>query len=167
MARTNLTVREGYRHSGLRQQPLVLFAVVLILSGAMLARLTWLQVFNGKHYRQLADENRIRLVPRSPIRGRLLDREGRVLASSKLTYSLYLEPRLVDASAWPPLRDRLASLLSLSPSQLDRRRSRGIDRDGYRITLAMDLKPDQVLRFKEQAQALKGCLLYTSPSPRD
>ena len=156
MARTNLTVREGYRHSGLRQQPLVLFAVVLILSGAMLARLTWLQVFNGKHYRQLADENRIRLVPRSPIRGRLLDREGRVLASSKLTYSLYLEPRLVDAAAWPPLRDRLASLLSLSPSQLDRRRSRGIDRDGYRITLAMDLKPEQVLRFKEQAQALKG-----------
>ena len=94
MARTNLTVREGYRHSGLRQQPLVLFAVVLILSGAMLARLTWLQVFNGKHYRQLADENRIRLVPRSPIRGRLLDREGRVLASSKLTYSLYPSPGL-------------------------------------------------------------------------
>ena len=47
-------------------------------------------------YRQLADENRIRLVPRSPTRGRLLDRKGRVLASSKLTYSLYVEPRLVD-----------------------------------------------------------------------
>jgi len=144
------------RHTGLRQQPLVLLLLVLLFCGAMVARLVWMQLLEGPRYRELADENRIRLVPRSPIRGRLLDRKGRVLASSRLTYSLYLEPRLVSDAAWPDLRDRLARLLKLDPDLLDQRRQNGLDRDGYRTTLALDLKPEQVLRFREQALGLRG-----------
>ena len=144
------------RQTGLRQQPLLLLLLVLMFCGAMVARLVWMQLLEGPRFRELADENRIRLVPRSPIRGRLLDRKGRVLASSKLTYSLYLEPRLVSDSEWPALRDRLASLLKLNPATLDQRRQRGVDRDGYRTTLVLDLKPEQVLRFREQAAGLRG-----------
>jgi len=148
--------RATQRQTGLRQQPLVLLLLVILFCGAMVARLVWMQLLEHNRFRALADENRIRLVPRSPIRGRLLDRKGRVLASSKLTYTLYLEPRLVSDQDWPALRDRLASLLNLKPEQLDARRGRGLDRDGYRTTLALDLKPEQVLRFREQAPSLPG-----------
>ena len=144
------------RQTGLRQQPLVLLVLVLMFCSAMVSRLVWMQLLEGSRFRELADENRIRLVPRSPIRGRLLDRKGRVLATSKLTYSLYLEPRLVSDDDWPDLRDRLARLLSLKPDLLDQRRQKGLDRDGYRTTLALDLKPEQVLRFREQALGLRG-----------
>ena len=156
MTRSASSQRDAQRQSGLRQQPLILFGLVLLFCGAMVARLVWLQVLEGPRYRQLADENRIRLVPRSPTRGRLLDRKGRVLASSKLTYSLYVEPRLVDDATWPQLRDRLASLLDLDPLILDRRRQSGPDRDGYRINLASELSSEQVLRFREQSLGLKG-----------
>ena len=156
MTRSASPQRDAQRQSGLRQQPLVLFGLVLLFCSAMVARLVWLQVLEGPRYRQLADENRIRLVPRSPTRGRLLDRKGRVLASSKLTYSLYVEPRLVDDASWPTLRDRLASLLDLDPSTLDRRRQSGPDRNGYRINLASELSSEQVLRFREQSLGLKG-----------
>ena len=145
-----------HRQTGLRQQPLVLLTVVLVFCSAMVGRLVWMQLLEGSRFKELADENRIRLVPRSPIRGRLLDRKGRVLATSKLTYSLYLEPRLVSDADWPGLRNRLASLLNLDPLLLDERRDRGTDRDGYRTTLMLDLKPEQVLRFREQALALPG-----------
>ncbi|MGB0528590.1 MAG: penicillin-binding protein 2 [Synechococcus sp.] len=144
------------RQTGLRQQPLVLLVLVLLFCSAMVSRLVWMQLLEGSRFRELADENRIRFVPRSPIRGRLLDRKGRVLATSKLTYSLYLEPRLVSDDDWPDLRDRLARLLSLKPDLLDQRRQKGLDRDGYRTTLALDLKPEQVLRFREQALGLRG-----------
>ena len=144
------------RQTGLRQQPLVLLVVVLLFCGAMVSRLVWMQLLEGSRYRELADENRIRLVPRSPIRGRLLDRKGRVLATSRLSYSLYLEPRLVGDEDWPALRDRLARLLKLDPAKLDQERQRGPDRDGFRTTLALDLRPEQVLRFREQALGLKG-----------
>ena len=144
------------RQTGLRQQPLVLLLVVLLFCGAMVSRLVWMQLLEGARYRELADENRIRLVPRSPIRGRLLDRKGRVLATSRLSYSLYLEPRLVGDEDWPDLRDRLARLLNLDPVKLDQERQRGPGRDGFRTTLALDLRPEQVLRFREQALGLKG-----------
>ena len=144
------------RQTGLRQQPLVLLMVVLVFCSAMVSRLVWMQLLEGPRFKELADENRIRLVPRSPIRGRLLDRKGRVLATSKLTYSLYLEPRLVSDTDWPELRNRLASLLNLDPLLLDQRRDRGTDRDGYRTTLMLDLKPEQVLRFREQSLGLRG-----------
>ncbi|MDC0277792.1 penicillin-binding protein 2 [bacterium] len=156
MTRSASSQRDAQRQSGLRQQPLILFGLVLLFCSAMVARLVWLQVLEGPRYRQLADENRIRLVPRSPTRGRLLDRKGRVLASSKLTYSLYVEPRLVDDAAWPELRDRLARLLDLNPLTLDRRRQSGPDRNGYRINLASELSSEQVLRFREQSLGLQG-----------
>ena len=151
-----MTPSAQQRQTGLRQQPLVLLVLVLLFCSAMVSRLVWMQLLEGSRFRELADENRIRLVPRSPIRGRLLDRKGRVLATSKLTYSLYLEPRLVSDDDWPDLRDRLARLLSLKPDLLDQRRKKGLDRDGYRTTLALDLKPEQVLRFREQALGLRG-----------
>ena len=85
------------RQTGLRQQPLVLLMLVLLFCSAMVSRLVWMQLLEGARFRELADENRIRLVPRSPIRGRLLDRKGRVLATSKLCL-LYTSPSPRDLS---------------------------------------------------------------------
>ncbi|MFL0773068.1 MAG: penicillin-binding protein 2, partial [Prochlorococcus sp.] len=153
----------NHRHSGLGQQPKVLLALVLLFCGSMVARLTWLQLLQGERYRELADENRIRVVPRSPIRGRLLDRKGRELASSKLSYNLYLYPRLVNDANWPALRDSLSQLLNLDKEDLDQRRlkslrelRKGVSKDRYRITLATDLKSEQVLRFRELASSFEG-----------
>jgi penicillin-binding protein 2 len=137
-------------------QAAVLLLLVLAFSGAMLARLGWLQLLHGQDYRAMADENRIRLIPRDPVRGRLLDRHGRVLATSRLTYGLSIQPRLVDDKQWPRLRDRLAALLGISARQLDEQRRRGANDDGYRILLARPLTPVQVLRLREQAPALGG-----------
>ena len=144
------------RQSGLRRQPAVLLMLMLLLSGTITLRLSWLQVLEGARHRQLADENRIRFVPRSSIRGRLTDRRGRVLASNRLIYSLYIEPRLVNDSYWLELRDRLATLLALEPAELDQRRERGVGLAGYRTILATDLKSEQVLQFHEQSSELQG-----------
>ncbi|MFQ6539477.1 MULTISPECIES: penicillin-binding protein 2 [Aphanothece] len=144
------------RHSGMGQQPVLLLLVVVLFSGAMVARLAWLQLIHGAENRERADENRIRLMPRNPIRGRLLDRHGQVLATSRLTYNLYIQPREVSEARWPELRDRLASLLGLAVADLNERRRSGTNAEGFRIELAQSLGPEQVLRFREQASGLRG-----------
>jgi penicillin-binding protein 2 len=138
------------------RQPALLLAVVLVFCGAMVARLAWLQLLHGAENRARADENRIRLMPRNPIRGRLLDRHGQVLATSRLTYNLYIQPREVSDAQWPGLRDRLAAVVGVPASQLDLRRRSGANAEGFRIALASGLKPEQVLRFREQAARLAG-----------
>jgi len=146
----------GHRHSGMQQQPAVLLTLVVLLASAMVLRLGWLQLVQGQENRARADENRIRLVPRHPMRGRILDRNGQVLVSSRLIYNLYVQPRQVPADQWPALRDRLATVIGMAPVELDERRRNGANQEGYRIELAYNLKPEQVLRFREQAGNLRG-----------
>ncbi|MFM8525110.1 MAG: penicillin-binding protein 2 [Cyanobacteriota bacterium] len=140
----------------MRQQPVQLMAFVLIVSAAMVARLVWLQIIHGTENRARADENRIRLIPRNPVRGRILDRHGEVLATNRLTYWLYLQSSEVSDGQWPSLRDRLASLLGLSPVVLDQKRQSKAAEAGYRIALAGPLSSIQVLRFREQAAEFPG-----------
>lgn len=144
------------RHCGISRQPAWLLSVVLLFSGAMVGRLAWLQLVHGAENRARADENRIRLMPRNPIRGRLLDRHGQVLASSRLTYNLYIQPREVSDARWPSLRDRLTAVLGVGSGELDARRRSGANAEGFRIELARGLSPEQVLRFREQAAGLSG-----------
>ena len=144
------------RHTGMGRQPALLLAVVLLFCGAMVARLAWLQLLHGSENRARADENRIRLMPRNPIRGRLLDRHGQVLATSRLTYNLYIQPREVSDPQWPALRDRLVAVMGVPGAQLEAKRRSGANAEGFRIALASGLKPEQVLRFREQASGLPG-----------
>ena len=146
----------AHRHSGMQQQPAFLLALVILFAAAMGARLVWLQLVQGTENRARADENRIRLVPRQPMRGRILDRNGRVLVSSRLTYNLYIQPRLVSPAQWPQLRDRLAEITGIPANRLDQKRREGQNSEGYRIELASNLRPEQVLRFREQAGRLSG-----------
>jgi len=69
--------------------------VVLAAFGVLLARFVWLQVLQHDAYRAKADENRISVVPLSPSRGLILDRNGEVLARNYLAYTLEIFPAQV------------------------------------------------------------------------
>ena len=146
----------SHRHSGMGKQPALLLAVVVALGGAMVARLAWLQLVQGAENKARADDNRIRLMPRNPIRGRILDRHGAVLATSRLTYNLYLQPQQISDRQWPALRDRLAQVVRIPASTLDQKHRSGANPEGFRIELASGLTGAQVVRFREQADGLKG-----------
>ena len=62
----------------------------------------------------------------------------------------------MSAAQWPALRQQLSTVMGISAAELERRRQRGGNQEGYRIELASNLQPRQVLRFREQARNLKG-----------
>ena len=61
----------------------LIWMVVFLAFGLLFIRLVSLQIISGNRYRVLADENRIRKVILPAPRGRILDRNGRVLAENK------------------------------------------------------------------------------------
>jgi penicillin-binding protein 2 len=151
-----LVVPSPVRRTGQAHQSAWLMGLMILFGGAIVARLVWLQLLHGAQFRVMADENRIRLIPRHPVRGRMLDRHGRVLATNRFTYTLTLQPRLVQEGQWPRLRDRLARLLALPRDSLQSRYVAGLRQDGFQIELAGPLTTAQVLRFREQAGLLDG-----------
>ena len=84
----------------LKRQPLVLFIFSSISFLLIFLRLIFLQVINYESFRKMSDENRIRLIASQPIRGRILDKNGYVLADSRVKYSLIIKPQSVNKITW-------------------------------------------------------------------
>lgn len=80
---------EGARFSARRPGRLWLFAL-LALSLASALSLRWhnLQVSRFAHYAEVADSNRVRVLPVEPPRGEILDRSGERLAINETVHSL-------------------------------------------------------------------------------
>lgn len=115
-----------------RYKWLALFALVtfLILAG----RLFQLQIVSGEEYAQIAHENVIRRVALATTRGVIRDGEGRILASSRPAYNVYMVPGRVMPSARPQKRRvaylepdpfyKIAEMLRLTPEERDRIKER-------------------------------------------
>jgi penicillin-binding protein 2 len=68
----------------------------LLLVGALLSRLGWLQIVEYAHFSGLSKENRVRLMALPPNRGLIYDRNGVILAENRPTYHLELIPEQVE-----------------------------------------------------------------------
>jgi penicillin-binding protein 2 len=68
----------------------LLAAGKLALLGVLGSRMYYLQVVEADKYRMMADDNRINLRLLSPPRGRILDRDGVVLADNQLNYRVVM-----------------------------------------------------------------------------
>jgi penicillin-binding protein 2 len=81
---------EDARRSVFTRRALVLGGVQLAAFGFLGARLHQLQVREGERYATLAEENRVSARLLAPPRGRVLDREGRVVAGNRLNWRALL-----------------------------------------------------------------------------
>ncbi len=75
--------------------------VIIGLVGLLLFGFWKLQIIESEHYSQLAERNRIRAIPLIAPRGRMLDREGRVLVDNYPSFSVLLlrdDPQALERS---------------------------------------------------------------------
>ena len=74
----------------------------------------------------MSDENRIRLISTQPIRGRILDKNGLILADSRLKYSLIIKPQYVSETAWQKYKSKISKLYNISSDSLQKKYSDGL-----------------------------------------
>ena len=115
-----------------------ILAMMLVLIGGL-----WrLQVLGGDNWRVLAEQNRIRKVPVLAARGKLLDREGRLIVDNYPSVSCFLvreQNRNIDADL--PL---IAKGLNLDLEQLKATLHRFRAAPGYQpIPIKQDISPDE------------------------
>ncbi|MGF1570046.1 MAG: penicillin-binding protein 2 [Nodosilinea sp.] len=137
----------------------LLMLVSAVLLGAFGLRLFQLQVVEGDRNRQLADSNRIRLVPKRPARGTILDRNGKILAGSRLSHTVSIWPIALPRSEWPKVVERLSTVLKIPPAEIQKR----LEQAGYEsiesITIARGISPAQATALAEYSNELPGVRL--------
>ncbi|MGH8711922.1 MAG: penicillin-binding transpeptidase domain-containing protein, partial [Burkholderiales bacterium] len=91
---------------------------VLLLFFLLFLRFFYLQVLQHEHYRTLAENNRISIIPIVPNRGLILDRNGALLAHNYSAYTLEITPSKVDNLE--ALINQLANVVEITPKDLRR-----------------------------------------------
>ena len=134
---------------------LALAGLVLFCFALLGWRWTVLQVLRRDIYVAQAENNRTAIVPVSPSRGSIVDRNGVVLASNYSAYTLELTPdKTEDVQA---TIDALAKIIPISAS--DRKRFHRLRQDsrGYEpIPLRNYLTDEEIARFAARRYAFPG-----------
>jgi penicillin-binding protein 2 len=130
-------------------------AFVIIGFSLLGARLVWLQVVMHEDLQTQAENNRIAVLPVVPDRGRILDRNGVVLATNYSAYTLEITPSKV-----PDLESTVDALAQIVDVQLrDRRRFRQLmaeSKSFESVPLRTKLTDEEVARFMAQRFRFPG-----------
>ena len=70
----------------LRRRARLLYLVLILVFGALLTRLFFLQVVDGERYTFLSENNRVRIKRIPGTRGMVLDRQGQLLVDSRPSF---------------------------------------------------------------------------------
>jgi penicillin-binding protein 2 len=148
-----------------RRRLLTLGALVLVVMLGLAARLFYLQIVRGPAYADLAQRNLIRPDPLPAPRGRIFDRQGRLLADNLVTYKLSLEvahPAYADPAMLRHATAEVAALLGLDAEALAQRAERS-RRYFAPITLGQDPDPQVLASLIERTDPIPGLRIECVP----
>jgi penicillin-binding protein 2 len=157
--------------------------VALLALCIVIGRLIQLQVVEGGDYRRTAQENVVRKIQLPTTRGVIRDAYGRILASSRPAYNVYVIPGRVMPSARPIVKGRrrredpdsfpkIADMLRLNPDErarLETRIKNACVTDDDRspcfrpILVREDLPRDIVVELRQHPQDATGSEIISAP----
>ncbi len=151
--------QKGGRTVGRQYQSVVIMLLLsLVMVGGIGSRLAYLQLVQGEHNRELAEDNRILLVPRRPARGTIFDRNGEILVGSRLSHSVSIWPITLpqDDKARSQVITKLAKILDIPASEINER----LALDSYNLTksvpIARGISSAQTTALAEYGNELPG-----------
>ena len=97
----------GEEYIGRLKTLAVMFTLVILI---LIARVGYLQIYDGEYYARLADGNRIRIIPSMAPRGTFYDRNGQLLVTNRPGFSVALLP--LTEPIKPEVVERVAKLLN-------------------------------------------------------
>lgn len=152
------------RTVGTKAQPwLLMFLISIFLLGGISTRLAYLQLVRGESNRVLADQNRIRIAPKPPVRGNIFDRKGRILATTRLSHAAFVWPLAQTKPNWEQTVQLIAKILQI-PAQEIRQpvTAAGVNSPNL-IRIARNLTPEQITAIEEYRSQLEGVEVYIEP----
>ena len=94
----------------------IIGAFKLLIFSVIMGRLYKLQVIDRQKYKTLANNNRINIVLHAPIRGKILDSNGNIIADNRTIFSLTLNPSLTNSI--PLIINSISSLINISEEEI-------------------------------------------------
>jgi len=149
-----------YFLSEFKNRILLILLFILILIIAISFRLHLMQVVQHEHHVTKADKNRIHLKPIPPIRGKIFDRKGRVLAGNTQYYNLGL---VIERSTnLKQTLDKIRGIISISDNDLLKfEKNREYTRAYEPVVLKRRLSEIEIAKIEVNQHQLSGIEILT------
>ncbi|MEO1634071.1 MAG: penicillin-binding protein 2 [Cyanobacteria bacterium J06631_9] len=151
--------KKGGRTVGRQYQSVVIMLLLsLVMLGGIGSRLAYLQIVEGERNRELAEDNRILLLPRRPARGTITDRNGEVLVSSRLSHSVSIWPIALPKEETDRARviERLAQILDVPVGEINERLEQSSYNLNKSVPISRGVSSAQTTALAEYANELPG-----------
>ena len=138
----------------------VLGIIIIFVFLALISRLGYLQVVQGKYYGRMADGNRIKLIPIMAPRGTFYDRNGIALVSNRPSSTVSLIP--ISGPIPDAVIEKLAGIIGMNPLDIKNK----ISQQGGSfepIRVKTDIGPDIVTKIEERRGELPGVVIEIQP----
>lgn len=134
---------------------ITIFALFVIL----VLNLGYVQVIRGPYYHNLSVNNRIRVVPIESRRGRILDRNGVVLADSRIAFDIMVVPQEIEDEE--SLFRYLGKVLKEDPQELLKRFKQDIFTPFAPVPIAEDVRKETAMILEENKFRFPGLIVQS------
>ncbi len=138
----------------------IIAVIIVLIFVALISRLAYLQIFQGKYYSKMADGNRIRIIPSMAPRGLLYDRNGTLLVSNRPGFIVSLLP--ISGPIPEDVLEKLAAMLAMPVDEIKaklKQHSGSFDP----VRIKADIGPEIVTRIEERRSELPGVVIEIQP----
>ncbi len=134
----------------------IIIGIVAVVFLLLLAKLVHLQVIDYAYYFQMSEENRIRLVPRTAMRGKIVDREGRPLSQDRPAYTVSVIP--TEVRHLQRLSEELAPLIDMEEAGIVKKVKERRSRRHEPVAIRKDLAFASVCVIEESNELFPGVM---------
>ena len=135
----------------------IIQSIIFFFLGLIICVLVYMQLIHGDYYHRQSMNNRIRVAPIDGPRGRILDRNGVVLADNRTTFHVGIVPQ--DVEDKKALFDYLGQVFNKDPDFLERQFERKEQAPFAPVILAQDISRELAVKIEEEKLVYPGLIV--------
>ena len=139
----------------------IFVGIILFVFGILIIGLYYTQVVKHSVYKELSENNRVRVLRLASPRGRIFDRKGRLLVNNRISFDI--EVIYQEVKAKKKVARILAGLLDIDKNKLLKRIEKAKDRPFVPVMVAEDIDKEKAIRVEETKLDLPGIVVTTRP----
>ncbi len=154
--------RPDSAQENLQRRIAVLGIIMMITFAVLFSRLWFMQIVSGNDYRKKAEGNRIREISVEAPRGRILDRNGRVLVKNRNALTISIVPAELKDQREAVIK-RLSKLLGMGEKEIDYKIEKSQAPNRRAVLIRSDVGEETVTYVREHQREFPGVIAGSRP----
>lgn len=147
----------------LRQRLLRLTMIIICAFALLIIRTGYLQIIKGNYYRQVSENNRIRLLPIAAPRGMIYDRNGIVLAQDIPSFDIAMIRLGLSKEEIGQTLIKLKNILEINLKEIKEKVFSKKNRPFEPVVIIPDVDQKTLTKVAERITELPGIIIQTNP----